>query len=134
MVYAIGIVLALVVACFARLTGFDRDRVFYPLVAVVVAHYYVLFAVMGGSSHALAADFVGMAAFVVVAVLGFKSNLWWAVAGLAGHSVFDALHGFVVTNPGVPEWWPAFCLSFDVAAAGILAWLLTRSKLAARAT
>jgi hypothetical protein len=39
MVYAIGIVLALVVACFARLTGFDRDRVFYPLVAVVVAHY-----------------------------------------------------------------------------------------------
>jgi hypothetical protein len=48
--------------------------------------------------------------------------------------VFDALHGFVVTNPGVPEWWPAFCLSFDVAAAGILAWLLTRSKLAARAT
>jgi hypothetical protein len=104
MVYAIGIVLALVVACFARLTGFDRDRVFYPLVAVVVA------------------------------VLGFKSNLWWAVAGLAGHSVFDALHGFVVTNPGVPEWWPAFCLSFDVAAAGFLAWLLTRSKLAARAT
>jgi hypothetical protein len=128
MEYAIGIVLALVVACFARLTGFDRDRVFYPVVTVVVASYYVLFAAMAGSSHALAADLVGMAAFVVVAVLGFRSNLWWAVVGLAGHGVFDALHGFIVTNPGVPEWWPAFCGTFDVGAAAILAWLLLRSN------
>jgi hypothetical protein len=128
MEYAIGIVLALVVGCFARLTGFDRDRVFYPVMTVVVASYYVLFAAMAGSSQALAADFVGMAAFVVVAVLGFRSNLWWAVAGLAGHGVLDALHGFVVTNPGVPQWWPPFCLSFDVGAAGFLAWLLLRSK------
>jgi hypothetical protein len=42
------------------------------------------------------------------------------------------LHGLVVTNPGVPQWWPAFCLTFDIAAAGFLAWLLMRSKLAAR--
>ncbi len=106
MEYVIGIVLALVVSCFARLTGFDRDRVFYPTMAVVIASYYVLFAVLGGSSHALAVDLVAMAAFVVVAVIGFKSSLWWVVASLAAHGVFDALHGFVVTNPGVPDWYP----------------------------
>ena len=31
-----------------------------------------------------------------------------------------------MTNPGVPAWWPAFCLGYDVAAAAILAWLSRR--------
>ena len=46
--YAIGIVLALCVSVFARVVGLDRDRAFYPTVLVVIASYYVLFAVMGG--------------------------------------------------------------------------------------
>jgi hypothetical protein len=44
--YAIGIGLALVVSGWAVLVGFDRDRVFYPMVLVVIASYYVLFAVI----------------------------------------------------------------------------------------
>src|SRR5689334_18548816 len=48
MEYAIGIVLALIVSCFARVTGLDRDRAFYSTLAIVVASYYVLFAAMGG--------------------------------------------------------------------------------------
>jgi hypothetical protein len=132
MAFAIGIVLALIVSCFARLTGFDRDRVFYPTVAIVVASYYVLFATMSGSTGALVVESIVMAAFVVTAVIGFKLNLWLVVACLAGHGVLDVFHGLVVTNPGVPEWWPPFCLTYDVGAAGVLAWLLMRSKLAAR--
>jgi hypothetical protein len=130
--YAIGIALALVVSTFARVTGLDRDRAFYATVAMTIATYYVLFAVMGGSTHALVVDSVVMIAFVLVAVVGFKRNLWLVVACLGGHGVLDALHGHVAANPGVPEWWPAFCLAFDVGAAGFLAWLLLRSKLAAR--
>jgi len=130
--YAIGVVLALVVSYFARVTGLDRDRAFYATVAIVVALYYVLFAVMSGSEHALVVETIVMTAFVAVAVVGFKFNLWLVVAALAGHGVFDVLHNLVVTNPGVPEWWPAFCLTYDIAAAGFLAWLLTRSNLAAR--
>ena len=132
MEYAIGVVLALVVSYFARVTGLDRDRAFYATVAIVVALYYVLFAVMSGSEHALVVETIVMTAFVAVAVVGFKFNLWLVVAALAGHGVFDVLHNRVVTNPGVPEWWPAFCLTYDIAAAGFLAWLLTRSNLAAR--
>jgi hypothetical protein len=37
-----------------------------------------------------------------------------------------------VTNAGVPEYWPAFCMSYDVGAGGILAWLLMRAKITAR--
>lgn len=132
MEYAIGIALALIVSCFARVTGLDRDRAFYPTVAIVIALYYVLFAVMGGSSHTLVVESIVMIAFVAVAVVGRKFNLWLIVGALAGHGIFDVLHNLVVTNPGVPEWWPAFCLTYDIAAAVFLAWLLMRSNLAAR--
>ena len=36
------------------------------------------------------------------------------VIALAGHGVFDALHGHLLENSGVPVWWPAFCLAFDL--------------------
>ncbi len=119
--YAIGIVLALVVSRFARWTGLDRDRAFYSTMAIVIASYYVLFAVMGGSTHALVVETLVMTLFVLVAVMGFKFYPWLLVACLAGHGVFDLFHDLVVENPGVPRWWPAFCLAFDVGAAVLLA-------------
>jgi hypothetical protein len=130
--YGIGFALALIVSTFAHATGFDRDRAFYPVVLIVVASYYVLFAVIGGSGQTTIIELIIMAGFVVAAVLGFKLNLWLVAAGLAAHGLFDSMHDVVSVNLGVPEWWPAFCLTFDIAAAGILAWLLVRSKLAVR--
>ena len=126
MEYLIGIGLAVLVCVFARLAGFDRDRVFYPTVVLVVAHYYILFAVMGSSMSALAWECVPATVFVALAVVGFKKNLWIAMAALAGHGVFDFFHHFFVQNPGVPSWWPGFCMSFDVVVGGILAALLVR--------
>src|SRR5207248_8933192 len=93
-----------------------------------------LFAVMGSSTSALALESLIAAAFFAVAVAGFKKNLWLIVAGLAGHAVFDFFHHMFIQNPGVPVWWPGFCLSFDVLAGGFLAMLLARrSGLSARA-
>jgi len=55
-------------------------------------------------------------------------------AALAGHGILDLAHAHLLTNPGVPKWWPMFCLSYDVAAALYLGLLLSYSpKLAARA-
>ena len=127
MAYLAGIVLALTVSVTATLVGFDRDRAFYPTLLVVIASYYVLFAVIGGSSHALVIETLVMAGFLLVAATGFKQNLWLVVAALAAHGIFDLVHGGVVANPGVPAWWPAFCLTYDITAAAFLAWLLTRS-------
>ena len=53
MAYVIGIVLALAVSVYATAMRLDRDRAFYPTVLIVVAFYYVLFAVMGGSGRAM---------------------------------------------------------------------------------
>src|SRR4051794_35860863 len=92
MEYLIGVLLAVGVCVFALLTGFDRDRVFYPTVVAVNATYYILFAVMGSSSSALASESLIAASFFVVAVAAFKKSPWLAVAGLAGHGVFDFFH------------------------------------------
>jgi hypothetical protein len=126
MEYLIGVGLTTLVCAFAMLSGFDRDRVFYPTVVIVIATYYILFAVMGSSLPALALECLAASAFFVLAVAGFKKNQWLTVAGLAGHGVFDFFHHLFIQNPGVPVWWPGFCLSFDVLAGGFLALLLMR--------
>lgn len=43
---------------------------------------------------------------------------------MAAHGIFDLAHGALISNPGLPPWWPAFCLTFDVMAAAYLAWRL----------
>jgi hypothetical protein len=57
----------------ADLAGFefDRDRSFAPTVLIVIASYYVLFAVHGGSSQALVVE--------SVAAGGFMLLLFWGV-------------------------------------------------------
>lgn len=120
----VGACLAFAVGVFATVVRLDRDRAFYPTVAIVIASLYSLFAVMGGSTRALVVESIVGVGFIALAVLGFRSSLWVVVVALGLHGVFDLVHGTVISNPGVPRWWPAFCLAYDVAAAGYLAWLI----------
>jgi Protein of unknown function (DUF3703) len=130
MEYFVGVALALGVGLFTTAAGFDRDRALYPVILIVVASYYDLFAVMGGG-EGLVWDTVVFAAFLLAAIIGFRTSLWVVVFALVGHGVFDLVHGRLIANPGVPAWWPMFCLSYDVAAGGYLAWLILAKKIAA---
>src|SRR5690606_14894454 len=109
-----------------RGVGFDRDRSFYPVIMVVIAFYYVLFAVMGGSGKALALELLVSAVFIFAAVIGFKTSLWIVAGALVGHGTQDIFHGDMIANPGVPAWWPMFCATIDLVLGGYLAWLLLR--------
>jgi hypothetical protein len=129
----VGALLALAVGLFATGIGLDRDRAFYPVVTIVIASYYALFAVMGASTHALVLESLVGTVFLAVAVSGFKSSLWLVAAALAAHGIFDLGHSTVISNPGVPSWWPQFCLWFDVTLAAYLAWLLRSGRLRAAA-
>ena len=129
MEFMTGTVLAFAAAIFAYLIGLDRDRGFYPTVLIVIASYYDLFAIASGSARALGLETAAMAVFVLLSVVGFKTNLWIVVGALAGHGIFDAAHGYVIVDAGVPSWWPGFCLSYDLVTASCLAWLLARSAL-----
>ena len=124
----VGAVLAIGVGIMARLAGLDRDRAFYPTVAIVVASYYCLFAVMGGSTRALVLESLIAAAFVAAAIAGFRSSLWIAAIAIGGPGLVDLVHGAIIANPGMPPYWPAFCLSYDVVAAAFLAWLIRSGR------
>jgi hypothetical protein len=115
----------------ATAVGLDRDRAFYPTVTIVIAFLYALFAIMGGSTQALLADSLLGSVFLAAAVMGFRSSLWIVVAALAVHGMLDLVHGRVISNPGVPLWWPAFCLAYDLTAAAYLAWLLETGRIQA---
>ena len=103
MAYLIGVILAVVVGGTASHLRLDRDRAFYPTVLIVIASYYALFAVTGGTGRALAIGVTVIAGFLVVSGVGFRRSLWVVIAGLVAHGVFDALHDQLITNPGVPS-------------------------------
>jgi hypothetical protein len=86
---------------------------------------------MGGSTQSLLHEAIPIAAFVAASIAGFKRSLWLVVAALAAHGIFDFFHGKVIANPGVPTWWPDFCLAYDVVAAAYLAWLLSNARVQA---
>ena len=132
MEYLIGLILSLAVAGFAAAVGFDRQRVFYPTVLIIVASYYVLFGVMGASGRTVAIEIIVGIGFLLVAALAFKTSLWLAAAALIGHGVFDSVHHLLIANPGVPPWWPGFCMSFDVILGALLALLLMTHRVPAR--
>jgi len=132
MALLIGIGAALAVGVFGSLTGLDRERAFYPTILVVVASYYILFAVMAGSHSALGPELVIFALFTAVAAWGFRRDLRLVIVGLVAHGVMDFFHGGLVSNPGVPVWWPAWCGAYDVAAPAYLAFLLWRGRVAVR--
>ena len=129
MEYVVGIAAATTVGLFGTLVGFDKERGFYPVVLIVIASLYLLFAVMASSAEALVAEAIPALVFVTMAVLGFRNNApWLVVAGLALHGGFDFFHPAVITNAGVPVWWPGWCLSYDVVAAAYLAALVVVRK------
>jgi hypothetical protein len=124
MEYIIGIIAAIGVGLFATVVGFDKERGFYPVVLIVIAALYLLFAAMANSTGSLVPEAVAALAFVTMAVLGFQKSPWLVVAGLALHGVFDFFHAALIANPGVPVWWPGWCLAYDVVAAAYLAALI----------
>ena len=128
----IGVALAPVVVVLGRLSGLDRDRAMYPIALIVIAAYYFLFATMGGA-QSLPAELIAATIFIVIAIIGFRTSLWWVAAGIAGHGMFDwVVHPRLIANPGMPVFWPAFCGSIDVALGVLIAILLLRRAIPAR--
>jgi hypothetical protein len=127
----VGGLLAFTVGLMATAVGLDRDRAFYPTVTTVIASYYALFAVMGATTQALLLESLVGSVFLGVAVSGFRSSLWVVVVALAVHGILDLAHDRVISNPGVPLWWPPFCLAYDLTAATYLAWMLKTGRIRA---
>lgn len=131
MEYAVGIILGIGIGIFATLVGLERDRALYPTALIVIASYYCLFAVVGATNPVIVYELVAAAFFVVIAAVGFRTNLWLVAAGITGHGVFDIFHHLIIANPGLPSWWPMFCMSIDIVLGAYLAWRLLGKRVSA---
>lgn len=126
----IGLAIGIAVIALGRLAALDRDRAFYPVALIVIAAYYILFAVMAGNRSGLPGELIFSGLFMACAVVGFRVSLWIVVAGLMMHGVFDFTRQLFLPGSGVPLWWPAFCLAADVAIGAGLAALLMWGRIA----
>jgi hypothetical protein len=88
----------------------------------------VLFAVLGGSRHALVWELAIAAAFSTAAILGALFLPILVGTGIMAHGLFDLVHDVMIENSGVPTWWPGFCGSIDVVL-GLWVIIVTRSRL-----
>jgi hypothetical protein len=120
MEYLIGLGLSVAVAALALVVGLARERAFYPTVMIVIAAYYVLFSAMAASTRILILEITFASIFLVLAIVGYKKNLWLVALAIVGHGIFDLAHPFLFADPGVPRWWPGFCSIFDVVLGGVL--------------
>ena len=123
----VGVLLAIAIAALAKFTRFDEERSFYSTVLVIIASYYVLFAVLSGSSHALVWELVIAVVFSTVAIIGGLFFPHTSGYGNIAHGLFDLVHDVLIENSGVPTWWPTFCGSVDVLL-GLWVIVLTRSR------
>jgi general stress protein CsbA len=112
----VGTLLALATLAFARLTGLDRSRAFYPCVLITIATYDIVFATVTGSTAAVVTEIALAAVFVAAAVVGYHYSLWIVAIALAAHGVADFVHDSFAPTSGIPAWWPAFCCAYDVIA------------------
>ena len=123
----VGVLLAVGIAALGKFTRFDEERSFYSTVLIIIASYYVLFAVLGGSGHALVWELVIAVAFSAVAIVGALFLPTLVGTGIIAHGLFDLVHDVVIENSGVPTWWPSFCASIDVLL-GLWVMILARSR------
>jgi hypothetical protein len=82
MAYLIGSILSLAGIGVATAIGLGRERAFYPTLLVVVASYYMLFAVLGAPRHTVVIEAMVGGIIVSVAVIAYKTNFWIVVFAL----------------------------------------------------
>jgi hypothetical protein len=95
----------------------------YAFGLVLIAAIYLGFAVADGRPKVLAVEVAVASVFVVVAAAAVPGLPWLVVAGLVGHGLKDLWQHrthFVANT----RWWPPFCATVDVVAAGLIAVLL----------
>ncbi len=121
---AIG-VLTIVVARFIR-----GERWLYALGLLSLPSLYACFALRAGEPVVGAMEMVYGAPYLVAGlVFAFVSvrqsavvvGIFWLL-----HGLYDLVHSQLITNIGVPAWYPVFCFVVDVVVGAYLIWLSRR--------
>ena len=117
----LGTVLAIGTICIFRMMAGKRERTNYAIALIIAALIYVGFSLFADDSRWILIELVGVAIYLVFAILGLRYSAWFLALGWVAHIVWDmGLH----TSPAilfVPKWYPLLCVAYDVVIAGYIA-------------
>ncbi len=106
------------------------QRWLYSIGLLVLPSLYALFALQAGEQAVGVKEMIYGIPFLVAGLLfAFVSVRHSAVVVGAFwmlHGVYDLMHSRLLTNPGVPGWYPVWCCSVDVVIGAYLVWLSRR--------
>ncbi len=128
MVIAIGALLGIVTLVFMVLAKVSTERGTWATLLVAIASFYPVFAVESGSLGSVAVQIGAASFFIILAAVGARVSLWFVVAGLVLHGLFDWAANHMPVDPS-PDWWGPFCIGFDIVAAAYLALKLWRKQI-----
>jgi len=116
----LGAVLSVPLIGLARTYPPGKERLIYAVGLVFAALVYVVFGVSGGASAQwLALETLGVFLYSAAAWGGLRGRPWMLALGWAAHVAWDVL--FHLSGAGseyTPNWYPWFCVSFDLVMAG----------------
>ena len=121
---AVG-VLTILVARFIR-----GERWLYSLGLLTLAGIYAFFALQAGERAVGVKEIIYGFPFVVAGlVFAFVSvrqsavvvGVFWLL-----HGLYDLVHSQLITNTGVPSWYPVWCFAVDAVIGSYLLWLSRR--------
>ena len=114
-----GTVVAFYVVSRFRKTRLEDKKWVYPAFLATFPAYYWAFAIYASDYDVLANELLAGVGFFAIAFTAYKFNsflgLVFLALGYMAHAVYDVIHNSLFYNPGVPEWWPEFCGSVDMA-------------------
>jgi hypothetical protein len=124
----IGAAVGVVTIVFARLIR--GERWLYSLGLLTLPALYALFALQAGERAVGVKEMIYGVPFIVAGlVFAYASVRQSAVAvGVFWilHGLYDLAHGRLITNTGVPAWYPIFCFVVDAVVGAYLLWLSRR--------
>jgi hypothetical protein len=124
----IGAAIGVLTILFAR---FIRgERWLYSLGLLTLPGLYAFFALQAGEQAVGVKEMIYGAPYVVVGLFfAFVSvrqsavvvGVFWLL-----HGLYDLVHSQLITNTGVPRWYPIFCFVVDAVIGSYLLWLSRR--------
>ena len=120
----IGVFVAGLVVLRFRARRLERTRWVYPALLATFPVYYLVFAIYASDHSALLGEFAAGAVFFAVSFIAYKfrsfATLLVLAIGYLAHGAYDFFHDQLLSNSGVPSWWPEFCGSVDAVIGGYL--------------
>ena len=124
----IGAAVGVLTILFAR---FIRgERWLYSLGLLSLPSIYAFFALQAGEQAVGIKEMIYGAPYVVAGLVfacvsvrrsAVVVGVFWLL-----HGLYDLVHSRLITNPGVPDWYPIFCFVVDVVVGSYLLWLSRR--------